>query len=76
MEKKHKFPFTFEQEASTEYKKKFRQKLTFRKLFVRFLVNLVIFSMMFLSMVAIYKVAQITEKDTFIKQVQCEWMDG
>ncbi|KAL7074106.1 hypothetical protein ACQ4LE_006843, partial [Meloidogyne hapla] len=55
-------------EASTEYKKKFKQKLTFQKVFVRVVVNLIITSMMFLSMLAIYKVAQITEKDTFLKQ--------
>lgn len=61
--------FFQKKEASTEYKKKFKQKLTFQKVFVRVVVNLIITSMMLLSMLAIYKVSQTTEKDTFLKQV-------
>jgi len=67
--KKNSFFFQKKKEASTEYKKKFKQKLTFQKVFVRVVVNLIITSMMLLSMLAIYKVSQTTEKDTFLKQV-------
>uniref|UniRef100_A0A914GUK5 TMC domain-containing protein n=1 Tax=Globodera rostochiensis TaxID=31243 RepID=A0A914GUK5_GLORO len=55
-------------EASTEYNKKFKQKWTCQTFFLRVFVNFVIMSLIGLSMLAIWMAAQITEKDTFIKQ--------
>ncbi|KAL3072675.1 hypothetical protein niasHS_017649 [Heterodera schachtii] len=55
-------------EASTEYNKKFKQKWTFQTFFLRVFVNFVIMSLIGLSMLAIWMAAQITEKDTFIRQ--------
>uniref|UniRef100_A0A915EJK6 Endonuclease n=1 Tax=Ditylenchus dipsaci TaxID=166011 RepID=A0A915EJK6_9BILA len=55
-------------EATAEYNKKIKQKWTWLKFFTRLVVNFVILCMFAMSVVAIYQVAQITEKDTFIKQ--------
>lgn len=55
-------------EAIAEYNKKIKLKWTWLLFSTRLLVNAVILTMFAISVYAIYRVAQITEKDTFIKQ--------